>query len=287
MAKIRSKRSKFSSVFVPIVTVVLLLAALEVLKYLDGSKVLKMSDMLKKVVDVSSLMLAIWLSISIFLRLTKKSLFKIFIEPEERIFYSKLYSWSLYTIGFLFILSKLGVSLGNITLFAGLLATGLAFAIRDVLLSFFGWMILLRKKPFRIGDYIRIGDDEGKVLHIGTFYVRIDRAENSGDDFTQVPNRYFMEKSIEVIGKTTIFDNIKFPLSALPENCAVLIEDLKKQIAPLTDHEMLMQIYTDVRDEKLLLVVELELELERRQTFRSKVVEAVYNKFKEVLVFDN
>lgn len=287
MAKIRSKRSKFSSVFVPIVTVVLLLVALEVLKYLNGSGVLKMSDMLKKVIDVISLMLAIWLSISIFLRLTKKSLFKIFIEPEERIFYSKLYSWSLYTIGFLFILSKLGVSLGNITLFAGLLATGLAFAIRDVLLSFFGWMILLRKKPFRIGDYIRIGDDEGKVLHIGTFYVRIDRAENSGDDFTQVPNRYFMEKSIEVIGKTTIFDSIKFPLAKLPENYAVLIEDLKKEIAPLTNHEVLMLIYTDVRDEKLLLVVELELELERRQTFRSKVVEAVYYKFREVLIFDN
>jgi len=44
------------------------------------------------------------------------------------------------------------------------MATGLAFAVRDVLMSFFAWMILLRKKPFRIGDYIRIGEDEGKAI---------------------------------------------------------------------------------------------------------------------------
>jgi MscS family membrane protein len=129
---------------------------------------------------------------SLILRLTIKPFFRLFDEPEERIFYTKIYSWTLYSVSIFVLLHHFGVSLGNITLFLGLIATGLAFAIRDVLLSFFGWIILLRKNPFRIGDYIRIGEDEGKVIHIGTFYVLLDNTPDIPQDFIRVPNKLFL-----------------------------------------------------------------------------------------------
>ena len=175
-----------------LLTLIVLLLLLGLL-YLDKGDLLRLPQTIGRIFRHLLLIVGTLFAITLVLRLTMKRFYRLFDEPEERIFYSKIYSWSLYSIGLLVILHHFGVSLGNITLFLGLIATGLAFAIREVLLSFFAWLILLRKKPFRIGDYIRIGEDEGKVLHIGTFFVLLDKTTQLPEDFTRVPNRLFLD----------------------------------------------------------------------------------------------
>jgi MscS family membrane protein len=212
---------------------------------------------------------------SLVLRLTIKRVFRLFDEPEERIFYSKIYSWTLYSIAIFVILHYFGVSLGNITIFLGLIATGLAFAVRDVLLSFFGWMILLRKNPFRIGDYIRIGEDEGKVIHIGTFYVLLDNTPDLPQDFIRVPNRLFLEKSICNLGKSSFQDHIKIQLSKLPDNSSRLLPEIQKQVRIAAGNTEFVQVYFDVQNEKLLLNVEYLIRFEKRREKRSDVIQKI------------
>ena len=79
------------------------------------------------------------LASTVILRVTGNKLWTMFekeMELEQRIIISKLYAISLYSIAIIITFWKAGLSLGNITLFVGLLASGFAFAIRDLLLSF-------------------------------------------------------------------------------------------------------------------------------------------------------
>lgn len=285
IAKPKFKVLKLRFLSVSVIVTSLALILLQVGLYLNGMGFIHLPPGVVKVLASISLVIATFFATSLLLRLSIRRVFNLFEEPEERIFYSKIYSWTVYSIGLFVVLHHFGVSLGNITLFVGLLATGLAFAVRDVLLSFFGWMILLQKKPFRIGDYIRIGEDEGKVLHIGTFYVLLDKTQELPEDFTRVPNRLFLEKSISILGKNVLHEVIRFPLITLEENH----RDKEHQLL-LDLHEMLqdkthIKVYTDIKEDKLVLVVEYLVNFEQRAQMRAEVIRRVVSGFSSSIRF--
>lgn len=210
---------------------------------------------------------------------------QVFDEQEEQIFYSKIYGWVLFTIGAFIVLNLFGLSLNNITLFIGIITTGLAFALREVLLSFIGWLILLRKKPFRIGDHIRIGDEHGKVIHIGTYYVILDKTSDIPDDFTRIPNRFFLEKSIEKLGKNRSQEKLMFRINERPDNKEQRLEKLKTIIHEIDADAKLLSSNFDVQDDRLYLVINVLVPFENKAQCRSRVVEATLDSFGEFIYF--
>lgn len=279
--KIKEHRFKHLSVWV-LVTLTALVILLGLL-YLDIEGVIAIPPNISRNLSSILLVIGILFAVSLVLRITIKRLFNLFDEPEERIFYSKIYTWVLYGVGIFVILYHFGVSLGNITLVIGLMATGLAFAVRDVLMSFFAWMILLRKKPFRIGDYIRIGEDEGKVLHIGMFYVLLDKTVDLPEDYTRVPNRLFLEKSINNLGKNFFQEQITFQLSGLPKNMKQTEVEIAQEITRLLERKDYLKVYSDIKNEKLCLVIEYLVNFEKKQTLRSEVIALVFSKMNEFI----
>ncbi len=218
-------------------------------------------------------------------KITSGRIEKIFDEQEERIFYSKIYGWLLFAIGSFIVLNLFGLSLNNITLFIGIITTGFAFAVRDVLLSFIGWLILLRKKPFRIGDYIRIGDEHGKVVHIGTYYVILDKTSDIPDDFTRIPNRFFLEKSIEKLGKTRAQEKLMFRIAERPNNKDERLMELDKNIVAIDADAKLLSSNFDIQHDHLYLVFNVLVPFENKSTARSRVIEAVLDAFGEFIYF--
>ncbi len=53
--------------------------------------------------------------------------------------------------------------------FFGLLSAGLAIALKDVVASVAGWVFILWRRPFQLGDRIQIGDRAGDVVDIRLF----------------------------------------------------------------------------------------------------------------------
>lgn len=278
MHTIKELRLKFLSISVVITLTTLIFFQLAL--YFHNKGIILLPEALKAITSTITLVIATIFISSLILRFTIKRVANIFEEAEERIFYTKIYSWSVYSIGTFIILHHFGVSLGNITIFLGLLTTGLAFAVRDVLLSFFGWMILLRKKPFHIGDYIKIGDEEGRVLHIGTFYVHLDNTRDLPEDYTRVPNRLFLEKSVSILGKENLHDQIRFRLGEKPVDNKILEQELLERLKGLPNLGERLKAYLDFKDDKLYLVVEYTTRFENRQTARSEVIEMVFDQFK-------
>ncbi|GAB1371920.1 mechanosensitive ion channel [Candidatus Kapaibacterium sp.] len=89
------------------------------------------------------------------------------------------YNWRKWTthVGFLLsavlIISVWFREFSSVLTFLGLLSAGIAIALREPVVNFFGWMFLLWRKPFSVGDRIKIGDDIGDVIDIRIFQFSV------------------------------------------------------------------------------------------------------------------
>ena len=57
----------------------------------------------------------------------------------------------------------------SLTTFLGLLSAGLAIALRDIVTNFAGWIYIISKRPFALGDRVQAGEHAGDVIDISVF----------------------------------------------------------------------------------------------------------------------
>lgn len=79
----------------------------------------------------------------------------------------------LWALGTIFVLSNLGIEVTSLIAGLGVGGIAVAFALQGVLGDLFASFSLYFDKPFRIGDFIVIGDDSGTVEKIGIKSTRI------------------------------------------------------------------------------------------------------------------
>ncbi len=76
----------------------------------------------------------------------------------------KLVTYTVTTLGFFLLASIWFTGFRNVSTFLGLLSAGLAIALKDMIASIAGWLYILGRKPFEVGDRISIGDHAGDVI---------------------------------------------------------------------------------------------------------------------------
>jgi small-conductance mechanosensitive channel len=77
-----------------------------------------------------------------------------------------------HVVGIIFLLVLLRLwlgSFGGIGTYLGILSAGLAIALQAPLSNLAGWLFILTRKPFVVGDRIQIGKDAGDVIDIRLF----------------------------------------------------------------------------------------------------------------------
>jgi MscS family membrane protein len=86
------------------------------------------------------------------------------------------------------------------TIITGLGVGGLAFAFaaKDTIGNLFGAVTLLLDRPFKMGDWIKVGKMEGEVIEIG---IRTTLIRTSADTVVTLPNASLVNKNIENFGK--------------------------------------------------------------------------------------
>jgi small-conductance mechanosensitive channel len=76
-------------------------------------------------------------------------------------------------IAFLFTILILGrvwfEGFQSIATYLGLLSAGVAIALKDLLVNLAGWIFIIWRKPFEVGDRIQIGNQSGDVIDIRIF----------------------------------------------------------------------------------------------------------------------
>jgi small-conductance mechanosensitive channel len=89
----------------------------------------------------------------------------------------------------------------SIGTYFGLLSAGLAIALKDLLVNFVGWIFILIRKPFKVGDRIQMGDISGDVIDLRIFQFSIIEignwvdADQSTGRIIHIPNGFVFTKS--------------------------------------------------------------------------------------------
>lgn len=235
-------------------------------------------------IKIISIILWTFFIASVFIKFTHNRVHQLFdesVDLEQKILLSKFYTFFVYLFATAFVLWKMGVTLENITLFVGLIATGLAFALREILLPFFVWFMLLTKRPFRIGDYIKIGDDEGRVKHIGTFFVFLDPLNTDLNQTIKIPNKIFLEKQVINYGGINLPIFLKIPVTAMDlKDSENRIEEIKRNLLKIyPDYNINPKLISE--KEYVYLLYDFTVSTKENYTkIRHKLYEETYNYFK-------
>ena len=80
----------------------------------------------------------------------------------------KLLSYLITIIG-LVVLASIWIEGSGIATYIGLITAGLAIALSDVLKNLAGWLFIVLRRPFRLGERIEIGEHKGDVIDIRAF----------------------------------------------------------------------------------------------------------------------
>lgn len=88
-------------------------------------------------------------------------------------FVGKLSTWVLWVIGGLLILANLGVEITSLVAGLGIGGIAIAFALQNILGDLFSSFAIYFDKPFKVGDFIIVGENLGTVERVGIKTTRL------------------------------------------------------------------------------------------------------------------
>lgn len=161
------------------------------------------------------------------------------------------------TMSTLFILNNFGYSVT--TLLTGLGIGGLAFALaaQDTISNVFGSFTILSDKPFKLGDWISVGDIEGTVEEVGFRSTRIRRFDQA---LVTLPNSQLIKIGVvnySEMKKRRIKFNLGVTYSTSALRMTEVVEGIKNIIKEDSkfDHSFYMVRFTEFGDYSLNIFI--------------------------------
>jgi len=91
----------------------------------------------------------------------------------------RLVHYGIFTLGFLFAVSMVGLDLQKFTILAGALGVGIGFGLQNIVNNFVSGLILLFERPVKVGDIINIDQNWGTITKIGLRSTVCETFDNS------------------------------------------------------------------------------------------------------------
>jgi small-conductance mechanosensitive channel len=223
------------------------------------------------------------------------------------------YRWrkSSAYIAFFFVVLVLGriwfEGFQSIATFLGLVSAGVAIALKDLLVNLAGWVFILWRRPFEVGDRIQIGNQSGDVIDIRIFQFTLMEignwvdADQSTGRVIHVPNgKVFTEPQAnyhkgfqyiwnEVPVLVTFESNWKKAKGILHrigvEHAEHLSQSAEERIKEASRKFMIFYtkltptVYTTVRDCGVLLTIRYICEPRRRRDSEQAIWEDILREF--------
>ncbi len=251
----------------------------------------------------------IWVGIYVFKSLLIRTLHK-HIENTEIFYKTKrvINGIAFFTVILALAMIWLDTS-SNLLTFLGLFSAGVALALKDILLNFAGWMYIILRQPFFIGDRIEISGIKGDVIDMNIFKFRVIevgnwvQAEQSTGRIIHIPNyKIFMDPLANYsLGFEYIWDElsllIPFELNwrkgkqiceeVIHELTDDLSEDVRKQIREASRKYMIFYnsltpiVYTDVVDSGVRITMRFICHPKQRRILNEKIWEALLDRFEK------
>jgi small-conductance mechanosensitive channel len=88
---------------------------------------------------------------------------------QQRYRWQKITTYVSVTLGILLVGRIWFEGIQSLATFLGLVTAGLAIALQDIVKSLAGWIFILWRKPFSLGDRIQVGNHAGDVIDVRVF----------------------------------------------------------------------------------------------------------------------
>jgi small-conductance mechanosensitive channel len=127
-------------------------------------------------------------------RLGRHVVTRVVSEQSLRFQVRKALGYFLALVAFLAVLKIWSHDITGLATYFGLLSAGLAIALQDPVANFAGWLFIVLRRPFGVGDRIQIGQNTGDVVDIRPFrFVIMEvgnwvKADQSTGRVIHVPN---------------------------------------------------------------------------------------------------
>ena len=196
---------------------------------------------------------------------------------------------------------------GSLATFLGLVTAGLAIALQDLIVNIAGWIFILVRRPFELGDRIQIGEHAGDVIDIRFFQFTLNEignwvdADQSTGRIIHIPNgRVFKEPQANYTQSFNYIWNEIPVLVTFESNWQKAREILEKIVNEHAEHfskeaeKKLLDaskkfmifytsitpiVYTTVKDSGVMLTIRYLCKARERRLTDNNIWEAILNAF--------
>lgn len=195
----------------------------------------------------------------------------------------------------------------SLATFLGLLAAGLTIALREPVTSLAGWIFLIWRKPFDMGDRIQIGEHKGDVIDIRIFKFTILEignwvdADQSTGRVIHIPNhRVFSENIANYTSDFEfLWDELRVPLTfesnwkkakkilteIVEKHLLDFVDEAKRQVKRASNSYLIHYkyltpiVYTEVKENGIVLTIRYLINPRKRRTTAQDLWEDILVEF--------
>jgi small-conductance mechanosensitive channel len=215
--------------------------------------------------------------------------------------------YAAFILGFIVISGIWIEEFSSVATFLGLLSAGIAIALKDPILNMAGWIFILLRKPFTVGDRIQVGNNAGDVIDIRVFQFTLNEignwvdADQSTGRVIHIPNgKVFMEAQANYtqgfshlwneISVSITFDSDwekakNLLLNIVKNNSANLTDSAKKKLMEASRKFMIFyntlspNVYVKIRENGVMLTMRYICEPKKRRMTENQIWESVLTEF--------
>ncbi|MFA9397427.1 MAG: mechanosensitive ion channel family protein [Clostridiaceae bacterium] len=162
------------------------------------TNVLLSTNFYTKIITTIFTILILWLINKIINHLIYKNSNNLQIKYKSK----KLSTYFFVFIGFILVLRIWFQAIDSITTFIGIFSAGLAIALKDLIVNVAGFIFIIWRRPFEVGDRIEINKTSGDVIDIRAFQFTLLEignwvdADQSTGRIIHVPNGKIFSESV-------------------------------------------------------------------------------------------
>ncbi len=236
-----------------------------------------------------------------------KIVFRLTEDPKMRYKWRRSVSFTIGLLTVILIASVWIKAIGQFGAFLGLFTAGLAIALKDPLTNIAGWIFIITRKPFNLGDRIQIGEQAGDVIDLRLFqftlleignWVDSDQSTGriihipNGTVFTRSQSNYssgfqfiWNEISVLVSFESNWTRAKKILQEIVAKHAKELSADAEKKIIEASKKYMIFYqyltpiVYTTVRDSGIKLTMRYICDPRKRRVTEHEIWEDVLTAF--------
>lgn len=242
-------------------------------------------------------------------RLIRRRLVHRIGEKNRRYLIAKIVTTSIYVLTAMWLLSKLLSDHPNVLASLAIIGAGIAVALQDVVKDIVGWIIVLQRRLYSLGDRISIGMHTGDVIDIGPLRTTMLEVSMNGQfnahertgKTLNLPNSMVLRESVLNYNTTSDFMSVEMQVTVTYDSDwkkakTILEEALKTEAGAFTEQARKQQrrrtalfytmwevsepeVHTDVAASGILFTLKFTVPIGMRRTVISALTKTVLERF--------